>query len=72
MTRLILWLNGWRRDLDGFLVRAKRSRDNLVFVKAVDGIVEECAIGVRDPLHAWLLDKCPLPKLAPEGDHDDH
>ena len=30
LTRLLLWFRGWRRDLDHWLVRAKREGDEQV------------------------------------------
>ena len=46
IIRILNWSNGWRFDLDGFLVRARRSSDPH-FMPAEFGFVEESAIAVR-------------------------
>jgi hypothetical protein len=62
MARLIdiisAWWNGWRYDLDGWLVRARRASDpDLNALDRSDfGFVEEACIAVRTPRQARLLD----------------
>lgn len=52
------WLNGWRYDLDGWLVRSRRGADpDLTALNRSDlGFVEESAIAVRGPDIAWVID----------------
>lgn len=56
MSGLMNWLNGWRRDLDGFLVRARRASDPAALPSEV-GLVEETAIAVRSHTQARRIDK---------------
>lgn len=54
-VRAVLWVRGWRYDLDGFLVRARQHGD--VHDLSVElGFVEESAIAVRTVDDAWLVD----------------
>lgn len=46
MKTLLVWLRGWRYDLDGWLVRARRETDPST-LDASEGVVEESAIAVR-------------------------
>lgn len=69
MRRLIInvcnWLAGWRYDLDGWLVRARRKDDpdwTMVFSRRSDlGFVEESCIAVRTPTIAFEIDRGRLP-----------
>lgn len=56
MVLLMNWLNGWRRDLDGFLVRARRTSDPNDLPSEV-GLVEETAIAVRNHTQARRIDR---------------
>lgn len=56
LVRLLNWLNGWRRDFDGWLVRARRETDPS-FLDAGHGFVEESSIAVRDHWIARRIDK---------------
>jgi hypothetical protein len=56
MIIIFNWLNGWRRDMDGWLVRARRSTDPTKISSRL-GFVEESAIAVRDHKQARLIDK---------------
>lgn len=53
--KLLNWLNGWRRDMDGWLVRARRAGDPAALPAGI-GFVEESAIAVRTHEHACSLD----------------
>lgn len=55
MIRLFNWFSGWRRDLDGWLVRAKRASDPCDLPVDV-GFVEESAVAVRTHDQARSLD----------------
>lgn len=55
MAPILNWFNGWRRDLDGWLVRARRRHDMPWLPDAV-GFVEESAIAVRTHKQARALD----------------
>lgn len=54
---IILWLRGWRWDMDGWLVRARKADDPVRTIRAIHGIVEECAVAVRTREDARLVDK---------------
>ena len=54
LIRLCCWFIGWRVDLDGWIVRARRS-SNPTFLSSDVGFVEESAIAVRTFEHAWKL-----------------
>lgn len=59
MTGLIKvanWLNGWRPDLDGWLVRARRPEDPASLPSDV-GFTEESSISVRTHDQAFLVDQ---------------
>lgn len=60
MTRLMNWLYGWRRDLDGFLVRARRASDP-VFLPSHVGFLEEACIAVRTHEQARAVDQALSP-----------
>lgn len=53
--KLLNWFNGWRWDMDGWLVRARRASDP-DSLPAEIGFVEESAIAVRSHEHARSLD----------------
>ena len=59
MANLLNWWNGWRLDLDGWLVRARRARDpDLSAMNRSDiGFVDEACIAVRTPRHARMIDR---------------
>lgn len=65
MPRLVIhlsnWLAGWRYDLDGWLVRARRKADpdwDTVLSRRSDlGFVEESCIAVRTPEIAYEIDR---------------
>lgn len=59
ITDLLNWLNGWRYDLDGWLVRAKRDTDPEELSPSV-GFVVDCAVAVRTPEQARNLDRASL------------
>ncbi len=59
ITVLLNWFNGWRIDFDGWLVRARRHSDPVTLPPEI-GFVEECAIAVRTPRHARLIDRAAL------------
>lgn len=46
MNRILAWLNGWRLDLDGWYVRARRDGDPSELAPE-HGFVEEAGIAVR-------------------------
>lgn len=56
MLLLMNWLNGWRYDLDGFLVRARRASDPAHLPSEI-GLVEEASIAVRTHTQARRIDK---------------
>ena len=56
MSRLFNWLNGWRVDLDGWLVRARRANDPHDLPPDI-GFVEESSLAVRTHEAARFLDK---------------
>lgn len=57
------WLAGWRYDLDGWLVRARRHSDpDLNKSDRSDlGFVEEACVAVRTPEIAFAIDRGRLP-----------
>lgn len=55
IIRMLNWLNGWRWDMDGFLVRARRHSDPSR-LNDHDGFIDECAIATRSHLVARLID----------------
>jgi hypothetical protein len=55
MTRLLCWLRGWRRDLDDWIVRAKRASDPTRLPSEV-GFVEDACVAVRTWEQARALD----------------
>ena len=63
---VVCWFNGWRTDLDGWLVRAKRAGDPEQFDCEI-GFVEESAIAVRTPTIARLIDRREALSQAKEG-----
>ena len=56
MVRLLIWFYGWRQDLDGWWVRARRETDPWKLPSHV-GFVEEACVAVRTPRDAYNLDK---------------
>lgn len=56
IERVRCWLNGWRLDMDGFLVRARRASDP-DRLPSEDGFVEECAIAARSVSIARRIDR---------------
>lgn len=50
-----LWCKGWRRDLDGWLVRARRESDPATLPPEI-GFVEEAGIAVRTIDDAWSIE----------------
>ncbi len=55
MTILLCWLRGWRRDLDGWIVRARRAGDPNQLPSDF-GFVEEACVVVRSWKQARALD----------------
>jgi hypothetical protein len=55
ITELYNWCNGWRWDLDGFLVRARKQEDP-EHIPSEMGFVSECCIAVRDHGKAKAMD----------------
>lgn len=55
MLGLMNWINGWRVDLDGWIVRAKRQTDP-AFLEPSVGFVEESCIAVRTAQQARDID----------------
>lgn len=58
MRVILNWFAGWRRDCDGWLVRARRVTDpDLNRLDRADiGFIEESSIAVRDHRAARLVD----------------
>ena len=54
--RFLNWLNGWRLDLDGFWVRAKRIDDPQLSLHPALGFTDEGCIGARTPEIAYAVD----------------
>ena len=57
MQRILVWLAGWRYDLDGFLVRARREGDPSLRGREDIGFTEEACIAVREPWMARAVDR---------------
>lgn len=56
--RVMNWLNGWRRDYDGWWVRARREHDELILgPNPHRGFLEEACIAVMMPEDARKIDK---------------
>ena len=58
IARVQNWLNGWRQDMDGWWVRARRATDpdlNSLNLAEI-GFVEEASIAVRTPSDARTID----------------
>ena len=53
--KLLNWLNGWRQDMDDWLVRARRASDPATLPAEI-GYVEESAIVVRTHKVARQID----------------
>lgn len=52
------WRNGWRRDHDGWWVRARRIEDDAVLGPyPLRGFVEESSVAVMLPIDAYKLDR---------------
>lgn len=49
------WWSGWRTDLDGWIVRARRPSDPIKLPSHI-GFTEESSIAVRTPTQAFLID----------------
>ena len=47
MILILNWLNGWRRDMDGWIVRARRETDDEATIQHHYGFVEESAVAVK-------------------------
>lgn len=56
ITRFLNWWNGWRLDLDGWWVRARRDGDDPVG-RGMCGFTEEASVAVSTPAEARALDK---------------
>ena len=69
LTRVLNWLNGWRTDLDGWIVRARRVTDPEELPCEI-GFVEEACIAVRTHSDARKLDLAGRRALA-DGGRDD-
>lgn len=57
LLELRAWLNGWRYDLDGWLVRARRAADPDLNNRPDLGFVEDACVAVRDAKIARDIDK---------------
>jgi hypothetical protein len=59
LNELLAWLNGWRYDLDGWLVRARKVGDPSFKDETAScfGFTEEACIAVRDAHIARLVDR---------------
>lgn len=57
MNRIINWVNGWRWDLDGWLVRARKATDPDLSNSPDIGFTEEACIAVRSHDLAFRLDR---------------
>lgn len=65
LIRFSNWLNGWRYDLDGWLVRARRASDTsggIAIRREGLGFVEEACIAVRTHEIAYAIDHGLIPK----------
>lgn len=56
MNAILNWINGWRVDMDGWLVRARRASDP-AWLPSSMGFLEESAIAVRSHSDARLIDR---------------
>lgn len=56
MSALLAWLAGWRRDPDGWFVRAKRPADPDLSGRPDLGFTEEACIAVRGARIAVAID----------------
>lgn len=56
-VRVLNWLSGWRRDKDGFIVRALRESDPDLSDRSDMGFTEEACIAVRTHAHAREVDR---------------
>lgn len=56
LTWVLCWLRGWRRDMDDWIVRARRREDAANLTSDV-GFVEESAVAVRTWAQARQLDR---------------
>lgn len=65
ITKILIWMRGWRLDLDGWYVRARREVDpDLSAISRSDlGFIEEACIDVRSPVIAKQIDAGKLPAL---------
>lgn len=59
LSSVRLWLGGWRRDYEGWWVRARRAGDSnrLLELLSIHGFVEEVCVAVLNPSDAFKLDK---------------
>jgi hypothetical protein len=55
--RVINWFAGWRLDLDGFWVRARRATDPDLALRPDLGLTEEACIAARSPAIAHDIDR---------------
>lgn len=62
MIRILNWFNGWRRDYDNWIVRARRASDPDELDCSI-GFVEESAVAVRTHEQARALDRRTLEVL---------
>ena len=68
INAIFCWWNGWRVDLDGWLVRARRPDDEAILIKHLgDGVtlIEESAVAVQTLHDARLLDRLTSRKFDP-------
>lgn len=56
MSPVLAWLRGWRRDLDGWFVRAWRAADPDLSDRPDLGFTEEACIAVRGARIAVAID----------------
>jgi len=69
LTRTLAWLGGWRVDLDGWIVRARRTGDPDLADRPDLGFIEESAIAVRSLAIARAIDRGCLP-VQPDSDDE--
>lgn len=55
------WCYGWRRDLDGWWVRAKKPHDELIFGNSHRGFLSEACIAVMTPEDCYRMDRSMRP-----------
>ena len=53
---VLAWLAGWRRDPDGWIVRARRATDRDLSNRPDIGFTEEASISVRSARFAVAID----------------